>query len=86
MNTRSQTRNQSSSPVSAGMSTRNQSPSVSTGMLTRSQTRQLEQVFTKPQTRSMTRLSVNIDFDEASKAWMSNKRSVGNGQYKYTKF
>ena len=86
MNTRSQTRNQSSSPVSAGMSTRNQSPSVSTGMLTRSQTRQLEQVNTKPQTRSMTRLSVNIDFDEASKAWMSNKRSVGNGQYKYTKF
>lgn len=26
---------------------------------------------------------VNIDFDEASKAWKSNKRSIGNGSYKY---
>ena len=26
---------------------------------------------------------VNIDFDEASRAWKSNKRSIGNGSYKY---
>ena len=26
---------------------------------------------------------VNIDFDEASKAWMANKKSIGNGHYKY---
>ena len=26
---------------------------------------------------------VNIDFDEASEAWKSNKRSIGNGSYKY---
>lgn len=26
---------------------------------------------------------VNIDFDEASKAWMDNKKSTGNGNYKY---
>jgi hypothetical protein len=26
---------------------------------------------------------VNIDFDEASRAWRSNKKSIGNGQYKY---
>lgn len=26
---------------------------------------------------------VNIDFDEASKAWHANKKSIGNGQYKY---
>ena len=26
---------------------------------------------------------VNIDFDEASRAWMSNKKSIGNGHYKY---
>jgi hypothetical protein len=26
---------------------------------------------------------VNIDFDEASRAWHSNKKSVGNGHYKY---
>jgi hypothetical protein len=26
---------------------------------------------------------VNIDFDEASEAWKSNKRSIGNGSYRY---
>lgn len=26
---------------------------------------------------------VFIDFDEASLAWKSNKKSIGNGQYKY---
>jgi hypothetical protein len=26
---------------------------------------------------------VNIDFDEASKSWKQNKKSIGNGQYKY---
>ena len=26
---------------------------------------------------------VNIDFDEASDAWKANKKSIGNGQYKY---
>ena len=26
---------------------------------------------------------VNIDFDEASAAWKENKKSIGNGQYKY---
>lgn len=26
---------------------------------------------------------ININFDEASKAWRSNKRSVGNGQFEY---
>ena len=26
---------------------------------------------------------VNIDFDEASKAWKANKKSIGNGSYKY---
>jgi hypothetical protein len=26
---------------------------------------------------------VNIDFDDASVAWRSNKKSVGNGCYKY---
>lgn len=37
-------------------------------MLTRSQTKQ--QLFT-------------IDFDEASNAWNANKKSTGNGCYKY---
>ena len=26
---------------------------------------------------------VNIDFDDASKAWRANKKSIGNGQYVY---
>ena len=26
---------------------------------------------------------VNIDFDEASISWKQNKKSIGNGQYKY---
>ena len=37
-------------------------------------------------TRSQTRKSlyeVNIDFDEASQAWKANKKSIGNGSYKY---
>jgi hypothetical protein len=41
------------------------------------------------QTRSVTKYEksalyeVNIDFDGASKAWNSNKKSIGNGIYKY---
>lgn len=27
--------------------------------------------------------TVDIDFDEASNAWRSNKKSIGNGHYKY---
>ena len=27
--------------------------------------------------------SVNIDFDESSKAWRKNKISLGNGMFKY---
>ena len=27
--------------------------------------------------------SVEIDFDEASEAWKANKKSIGNGSYKY---
>lgn len=26
---------------------------------------------------------VNIDFDEASESWRANKKSIGNGSYKY---
>ena len=31
----------------------------------------------------ITLYEVNIDFDAASEAWKSNKRSIGNGSYKY---
>lgn len=26
---------------------------------------------------------VNIDFDDASRQWRANKKSIGNGSYKY---
>ena len=32
---------------------------------------------------NMITFEVNIDFDEASTAWKQNKRSIGNGMYKY---
>ena len=41
------------------------------------------------QTRSLTNYEnnaiyeVNIDFDAASEAWKENKRSIGNGSYRY---
>lgn len=28
-------------------------------------------------------LKVEMDFDESSKAWKANKKSMGNGRYKY---
>ena len=30
-------------------------------------------------------LPVNIDFDGASRAWLANKRRLGNGTYEYKK-
>ena len=42
-------------------------------MNTRSQTiKKMEQLY-----------EVNIDFDEASESWKNNKKSIGNGSYKY---
>jgi hypothetical protein len=44
-------------------------------MQTRSQTK------IKSQSKSL--YEVNIDFDGASEAWKANKKSIGNGSYKY---
>jgi hypothetical protein len=40
---------------------------------------------TRSQTKSETKqlYEVNINFDEASEAWRANKKSIGNGMYKY---
>jgi len=40
---------------------------------------------TRSQTRKETKqlYEVNIDFDAASEAWHANKKSIGNGSYKY---
>jgi hypothetical protein len=40
-------------------------------MQTRSQTKQVE-------------MSVDIDFDESSRAWRANKRHMGDGHFEYT--
>jgi hypothetical protein len=48
-------------------------------MQTRSQTRR-----DQTKNKQMTSLyEVNIDFDGASEAWKANKKSIGNGSYKY---
>jgi hypothetical protein len=46
-------------------------------MQTRSQTR--SQTSDKP----LRETEVYINFDEASAAWKANKKSIGNGSYKY---
>ena len=40
---------------------------------------------TRSQTQNQKRqiYEVNIDFDEASQMWKANKKSIGNGSYKY---
>jgi len=55
-------------------------------MNTRSQTKQT--IFGKEkelekEKENIKILFVEIDFDEASEAWRSNKKCIGNGYYKY---
>jgi hypothetical protein len=38
---------------------------------------------TKVMAKTITKFEVNIDFDDASKEWHKNKKSIGNSQYKY---
>ena len=43
-------------------------------------------IRTRSQIRNQVSLptyDVKIDFDEASEAWLRNKKSIGNGQYRY---
>ena len=51
-------------------------------MLTRRKLRELKQEEVK-NNKPIDELEVNIDFDEASRAWRENKKSTGNGYYKY---
>jgi len=46
-------------------------------MQTRSQTNNQLQI------KNRVIYDVNINFDEASESWMENKKSIGNGSYKY---
>lgn len=41
---------------------------------------------TKNTANKSTKFKVNIDFNEASLAWRSNKQSIGNGCFEYKTF
>jgi len=59
----------------------NVSASATSGAVcTRSQTKVLDQI--RAQHEAVSR--VDIDFDEASRAWTKNKRATGHGTYAYT--
>lgn len=47
-------------------------------MKTRSQTNPIELTSS-----NFVKYEVDIDFDGASEAWKANKKSIGNGSYKY---
>jgi hypothetical protein len=50
-------------------------------MNTRSQTNKMNLEMKKE--KEITLYKVEINFDEASEAWRANKKSMGNGHYKY---
>jgi len=54
-------------------------------MKTRSQTKNETTTTTETKTipETIQLYEVNIDFDESSEAWKANKKSIGNGNYKY---
>ena len=52
-------------------------------MNTRSKTKVCANAIVKPLAKTITEFEVNIDFDDASKEWHKNKKSIGNSQYKY---
>ena len=51
-------------------------------MNTRSQTNKMNIVIKKEKEKQFTFYKVEINFDEASEAWKSNKKCIGNGHYK----
>lgn len=44
---------------------------------------ELDEVEHSLKQNEMREYEVNIDFDEASRLWRQNKKSIGNGCYKY---
>jgi hypothetical protein len=92
MITRNRAANQSATVKPASPTTRSQTqvrPVLATDKpTTRSQTQSSSSVVQEPRmvTRSSNnspRYDVDIDFDEASEAWRANKKSIGNGMFKY---
>jgi len=52
-------------------------------MNTRSQTKKMNIEMKKEKERKITLYTVEINFDEAINSWRANKKSIGNGHYKY---
>jgi hypothetical protein len=52
-------------------------------MNTRSKTKVMAKAVAEPLAKAVAEFEVNIDFDDASKEWHKNKKSIGNSQYKY---
>ena len=50
---------------------------------TRSQMKKEQESIKTLPSKSNQLYEVIIDFDEASRAWHANKKSIGNGHYKY---
>jgi len=74
-------RNGTTVPRSSAGSHRSDSTSLTcANVRTRSQTKVLDQI--QAQHDAVSR--VDIDFDEASRAWTKNKRATGHGTYAYT--
>ncbi len=92
MNTRSRTSTNAVAPISAHgvahMSTRSGSYStssvvpISTNLVVSPTSSHMITRIKSGTIRPVT-YDVNIDFDEASDAWRSNKKSIGNGMFKY---
>ena len=40
-------------------------------------------MLTRSQTKKQDEFIVSIDFEDSSRAWMQNKRKIGNGSYEY---
>ena len=87
MHTRSQTISLKSSATNMDAlglrSTRNDAPKNTLIIQTRSQCKKTSQVELFDYEYIQPVYEVNIDFDEASKEWRSNKKSIGNGMYEY---
>jgi len=74
-NTRSSTNNDSSSE-----------PNIRTTLSEVKKTSEPSIIITRSQHKKMEQgLTVEIDFNEASRCWMKNKKRVGNGMYSYKK-
>ena len=88
MNTRSRSSTNAVAPINTNsVSTRSSSHStrsvvpISTSAVSATSSHMITRI--KSGTIQPVTYDVNIDFDEASEAWRSNKKSIGNGMFKY---